>query len=155
MVVGKQHLSFGFNVKSKCWIAERKKKRMKIKAALLRRGSQKHVAGDAAEHFSRGLGVIDLHFEWAERLCHGVTANIRVHVWEAGRRDSPWQRHRDSHQIGRSSQVGAVSQRRLVKVNDHDVHFACQTRRRREIMTQRFWNFALMCKHRRLWRVLN
>lgn len=109
MAGGKQHLSFCFSIKSKCWIAEQKKKKwIKIKAALLRRGSQKPVAGDAADHFNRGLGINNLHFEWAERLCHGVTENIRVHKREA-RRDSPWRRHRDSHQTGLSRQVGAVS----------------------------------------------
>lgn len=119
-----------------------KKKTIKIKAALLR-GSQKAVAWDPGKRFNGGLVVIDLHVKWVERLT--VSQPTSAATFGKQERGIFGRRKQDSHQIGRASQMGAVSQRLLVKVNDHDVHFACQTRRRREIKMQRFRNFALMC----------
>lgn len=148
---GKQHLAFCFSFKSKCWITERKKKNKnqsrfvtritKACSWRCRRALQQRVGG---------LSICILN-----ELGGSATVSQRTSASTFGKQEREARRGGDK---GLSSDwtiqsSGSRQSARLVKVNDHDVHFACQTRRRWE--TRRFWNFALMREQRRLWRVLN
>lgn len=123
----KQHLSCRFSLKNKCWVEERKQKVLCY--------DEDHRRLWPAEILPRAL----LGGEWGGGGCW---LSICMLIPRLGSRNEGFA---TTQTQGRDSRMGAVSQRLMVKVNDHDVHFACQTRRRWEIKTTRFQNFSLMC----------